>query len=421
MKKLLALLMAITLILAFSACGKDNSSDNLSSTVAITEFQKPEGYASVLLVTINPKFELYLDANSSVMAINALNDDAQSFKAEIDLSAPALDAVIEKILTAANQKGFVNADKPEISFEVSEVKVAGIDKANILDKATSAANKAADALKLGVTVNTSSQPATDTESQSSSSDTATSSQASTSSKTSTSSNLNSDNSSSKTSSKVIETSSKASTSSKLDESVSEAHTHSFSKATCTESAKCACGKTDGEALGHKWAEATCFQRKTCTVCKKTEGEILPHNYVDGFCSYCKEFESINPKNIKQNVEYIGNFRMSGDTLIASAFMFDSEACVLIDRTFTTTPSDPEQTPVIFNGKKYYSEGGGMEPYKYNLTDKYVEVTQSFYEESPEGTNLRVHLMKDGRLIVKATRFIEYPAGSVYSTDINQVL
>ncbi len=401
MKKILALLMAITLILAFSACGdKGNHSNNISSTVAGTEFQKPDGYASVLLVTINPKFELYLDANSEVMAINALNDDAKSFKDEIDLSAPALDAVIDEILSAANKKGFVNAEKPEISFEVSEMMVAGISEADILNKATSAANKAADALKLAVTINTSSQPDADTESQSSSS---------------------ADGSKPASESGNSETSSKNASSPKTDESSSEVHIHLYTPANCTEPATCACGATDGKALGHKWAEATCFQRKTCTVCKKTEGEILPHNYVDGFCSYCKEFESINPKNIKQNVEYIGNFRMSGDTLIASAFMFDSEACVLIDRTFTTTPSDPEQTPVIFNGKKYYSEGGGMEPYKYNLTDKYVEVTQSFYEESPEGTNLRVHLMKDGRLIVKATRFIEYPAGSVYSTDINQVL
>ena len=397
MKKLVALLMAITLIFAFSACGPsdDNSPDNPSSTVAGAEFQKPEGYAAVLLVTINPKFALYLNANSEVMEINALNGDAKSFKDEIDLSDHTLDAVVGKILTAANKEGFVNADKPEISFEVSELKVAGISKADILSKATSAANKAADALKLGITVNTSSKPTADTESQGGSSEAVTSSQGS--------------------------TSSNASTSSKPDDSVGEAHTHSFGKATCTESAKCSCGKTEGKPLGHEWAEATCFQRKTCTVCKKTEGEILPHNYVDGFCTYCKEFESIDPKNIKQNVEYIGNFRMSGDTLIASAFVFDSEACVLIDRTFTNTPNDPEQQPIIYRGKKYYSEGGGMEPFSYKLTDKYVEVTQSFYEESPEGTNIRVHLMKDGRLIVKSSRFIEFPTGTLYSTDINEVL
>ena len=67
---------------------------------------------------------------------------------------------------------------------------------------------------------------------------------------------------------------------------SELHTCSFSDATCTEPAKCECGKTQGEALGHTWDNATCEAPKTCSVCKVTEGEALGHNYVEGVCSAC---------------------------------------------------------------------------------------------------------------------------------------
>ena len=45
------------------------------------------------------------------------------------------------------------------------------------------------------------------------------------------------------------------------------HEHSWSDATCTEPAKCECGETQGEALGHTaGAEATCTTAQTCTVC-----------------------------------------------------------------------------------------------------------------------------------------------------------
>ena len=67
---------------------------------------------------------------------------------------------------------------------------------------------------------------------------------------------------------------------------SELHTCSFSDATCTEPAKCECGKTQGEALGHTWDDATCEAPKTCSVCKVAEGEALGHSFAEGTCSVC---------------------------------------------------------------------------------------------------------------------------------------
>ena len=62
------------------------------------------------------------------------------------------------------------------------------------------------------------------------------------------------------------------------------HVCDFSDPTCTEPGKCECGATQGEALGHTWADATCTTPKTCSVCGETEGDALGHEYVDGKCA-----------------------------------------------------------------------------------------------------------------------------------------
>jgi len=53
------------------------------------------------------------------------------------------------------------------------------------------------------------------------------------------------------------------------------HTHEFSKATCTEPAKCSCGATEGAALGHKYADYR------CTVCKEAESGYKAADSTDG--------------------------------------------------------------------------------------------------------------------------------------------
>ena len=77
------------------------------------------------------------------------------------------------------------------------------------------------------------------------------------------------------------------------------HTHIFSDATCTEPAKCECGETQGEALGHTLVDVegkapTCTEEgytayKEC-ACGHIEGkEVLPAAHVageDGICTGC---------------------------------------------------------------------------------------------------------------------------------------
>ena len=54
--------------------------------------------------------------------------------------------------------------------------------------------------------------------------------------------------------------------------------------------RCDCGKEETrdfvEPLGHSWVEATCDAPKTCSACGMTDGEPLGHRYADGICTAC---------------------------------------------------------------------------------------------------------------------------------------
>ena len=63
------------------------------------------------------------------------------------------------------------------------------------------------------------------------------------------------------------------------------HSHIWADATCTDPKTCSvCGETTGNALGHKWTEATCTDPKTCSVCGETYGSALGHSWSAVTCT-----------------------------------------------------------------------------------------------------------------------------------------
>jgi hypothetical protein len=62
----------------------------------------------------------------------------------------------------------------------------------------------------------------------------------------------------------------------------EVHVHEFGPATCTESARCACGDIDGPPLGHDYGEVPCSEEGKCSRC----GDRMTHNYLTPSCRYC---------------------------------------------------------------------------------------------------------------------------------------
>ncbi len=80
------------------------------------------------------------------------------------------------------------------------------------------------------------------------------------------------------------------------------HIHRFDKkATCTASARCACGDVKGKPLGHKWVDADCENPKTCTRCSLTDGTPLPHTWLEATCDSaktCKDCKATMGKHLE---------------------------------------------------------------------------------------------------------------------------
>lgn len=267
--------MTLLLALSFAACGKTegSTSEPQADSTAVQGFTKPEGYTSILLVTINPQFRLYLDADGNVLAVEAVNKDAEDIQKNITFENESYEKVIENIITTANENGFIKEDatvKLEIVEDrTGETVTATVEStasgtestsaantesissadakalkakhtAEILSKAQAAANNAAQSLNVKIEVTVAGDNAV-TESSASANSSATSSATSSAKKN--------------TSSAVKSTTPESSA------STASVHTHNFAAATCTQPKKCACGSTEGSPLGHSYKDGACVRCK----------------------------------------------------------------------------------------------------------------------------------------------------------------
>lgn len=210
-KKLLAIILALALIFVFAACdSKDTASTDSGKTDSSNaDFVKPENYASVVLVTINPQFRLYLDAAGEVLAVEPVNDDAKSISNKITTQTGNIENVIENIVSATNEGGFVK-ENATVNFEITEIKDTAVNTETVLDKVKTSADDSFKKLEITVEVKTS----------------------------------------------VAENAIKTEDAPTNVES-KPTHTHSYSTATCLDGAVCSCGETGGPALGHNYKDGAC--------------------------------------------------------------------------------------------------------------------------------------------------------------------
>ena len=241
MKKVFALFMAVSLLFSLAACKSNEgpSNDNSTSTTDPVAFTAPENYATVLLVTINPEFKLYLDEKGAVLAVEPVNSDAKSIVNDIENSKGDLETVIHAIVAAADKGGFVK-ENATVNFQVTMVKDDTINTDEILNTVKETATKAfADTEK---TIEVHVAVAEDVLKETGSSN--------------------------------EETSSTDMTTSTVSQSTaSQTHVHSYAPATCTEPKKCSCGATEGKALGHNYSNGV------CTVCGAKDPNFVSYTLV----------------------------------------------------------------------------------------------------------------------------------------------
>ncbi|MBO5357756.1 MAG: hypothetical protein J6A78_00345 [Clostridia bacterium] len=165
MKKLLAFLLTFTLLFTFAACGGKNTTTDSKPNKTDNTFSKPEGYVTVVKVTINPEFNLYLDESNKVLAIEALNDDAKKVKEKLRHKENDLDAVIKEVISATYAEGFVK-ENAFVKVSLAEVKDEKVNTEEILSSTEAAIKQKATELKITVTVETKEEAVTpeDTES-----------------------------------------------------------------------------------------------------------------------------------------------------------------------------------------------------------------------------------------------------------------
>lgn len=331
MKRILTLVLSLALIFVFAACGEknissDNNSGSGSSATEVDGFVPPENYASVLLVTINPQFKIYLDEKGTVLAVDGVNTDAEKIVNDLTVADQGFEVVIEKIVKKANEKGFIK-ENSTINFEITENKKSDTNVTDILNKAISAAKQTADSLELTITVNAkNSSEQTNTTINSDISDTGNSNDTG-------NQNVEQNNNSNSSKTETVDT----------PNSEKPAHTHKFSPATCTSPKKCACGVTEGSAQGHRYANGT------CSVC----GAKDP-NYTVSYSGITTKKGSWTTRYINNNTLYDVSFSLYGTSA-------DYGVGVGYGDPFSGLPEDFQadiraeggDSYVIFGGAEYY--------------------------------------------------------------------
>ena len=317
MKRILSLLLSIALVLTFAACGDkaDVSSDQ--------SFTKPENYSTVLLVTINPEFRLYLDEQDNVLAVEPVNDDAKSVVKDSKISGK-LETVIDEIVNKTSDAGFVK-ENATFNLQIIETKKEHTNAENILNTAKDTANKAFE--KIDVTVEI---------------------------KTSISENVsnNSDTQNTTPDADTSEPTDKNDTNSN-ESTITPTHTHSFSKATCTAPKTCACGATQGNPLGHT------FKDGKCSVCGANDP------------SHVTVLTPLSTKNGKWTVEYINNeiYYTAKLTLVGELYVgigigdpiSKMEPEIQDDIRANKDHPDYKESYVLYNGKEYWCGRGSGSP------------------------------------------------------------
>ena len=115
MKKLLGILLAMTLCVALVSCG--SNAPEQQKINAMCE-EKGVNVTCLIRISINPEFELVLDDQGTVCDVIRLNDDAERVFSQVtDIVMKSYDEAVEELLAAAKNSGYLT-DKSTVSVTV---------------------------------------------------------------------------------------------------------------------------------------------------------------------------------------------------------------------------------------------------------------------------------------------------------------
>ncbi len=144
MKKIFTLLLTFSLLFTFAACGSKKDEKPNKDT-----FTKPEGYVTVMKITINPEFNLYLDDENMVLAIEPLNNDAKKVTEKLSYKKNDLYTVVKDVINASNDAGLVK-ENAYVKVDITETKDKTIDTNSIITNTQNAIKEKTTELKITV-------------------------------------------------------------------------------------------------------------------------------------------------------------------------------------------------------------------------------------------------------------------------------
>lgn len=325
MKKILAAALALCLLLALGACGNSDRPASDGSSDEQDAFVTPAGCVTVLQITINPQFRLYLDADDKVLAVEPLNADARSIVKDVDTASGDRDTVIRSILTAAKNGGFVK-NGSTVNLQIMETdKADGADQALLKATEMVVAQAAVD-LNVTLTVKKLATPST-------TSTTVTTTAAGTAAGTAAAGT--SAGTSAATTAATVKTT-----------APTTAHKHAFAAADCTKPKTCACGATEGAPLGHEYDKDG--------VCIRCGGKVTPLTQKNGIWQL--RFLAKN----EQGKDELRNCKL---TLTGSQPLIAVEVGEAVDTLADSIKENPNfaNDCVEFEGKQYYIGSGDGGP------------------------------------------------------------
>ncbi len=147
MKKLLAIILAIIMVLGLTSCGITRYLQPKKET----DFTKPDNYSIVINLLINLEFNFYLDSDNNVLAVEGLDSGAKMIIDELALNGLDFYDAVKEVFSKLHDEGYI-ANNLSIKVTVVEIKDPTIDVEDILENTEDAIEEEAENLKTPIDI-----------------------------------------------------------------------------------------------------------------------------------------------------------------------------------------------------------------------------------------------------------------------------
>ena len=135
--------------------------------------------------------------------------------------------------------------------------------------------------------------------------------------------------------------------------------HSWKPATCTEPETCRiCGKTRGEALGHRYTEATCLEAAVCTVCGDVSTGATGHDWGEPEYTWSADNSSVTAKRTcRHDPSHVEEEAVKTSSEIIKAAGFATKGKITYTAVFLNSAFGTQQKQIDIPATGYNAEIG----------------------------------------------------------------